>query len=76
MVMHRDHELHVRRRGRNVGVLLALLAMIGVVFGLTVVKVRTGGLAAAIEQGMRSAPVSPEAFPAPTAPDAATETRP
>ena len=34
-----EHEIHGRRRGRNIGVLLILLAFIGIVFGLTVVKV-------------------------------------
>ncbi len=34
-----EHELHGRRRGRNAGVGLILLALVGIVFGLTVVKV-------------------------------------
>ena len=34
-----EHEMHGRRRGRNVGLLLILLALIAIVFGLTVVKV-------------------------------------
>ncbi len=36
-----EHELHGRRRGRNMGLLLILLGLIAVVFGLTVVKVLT-----------------------------------
>jgi len=39
MVMKVEHELHVRRKGRNTGVGLLLLGFIGIVFGLTVVKV-------------------------------------
>jgi hypothetical protein len=39
-----EHELHKRRLGRNVGVGLVLAAFIAIVFGLTVVKVTTGGL--------------------------------
>ncbi len=39
-----EHELHKRRFGRNVGVGLVLVAFIGIVFGLTVVKVTSGGL--------------------------------
>lgn len=35
-----EHEIHQRRKGRNMGVGLLLLGMIGIVFGLTVVKVR------------------------------------
>lgn len=34
-----EHEIHQRRKGRNLGVGLLLLGMIGIVFGLTVVKV-------------------------------------
>jgi hypothetical protein len=34
-----EHELHHRRKGRNIGVGLLLGAFIAVVFGLTVVKV-------------------------------------
>ncbi|MFO1176406.1 MAG: hypothetical protein U1E48_14600 [Paracoccaceae bacterium] len=34
-----DHELHRRRRGRNFGLGLALLAFVVLVFGLTIVKV-------------------------------------
>ncbi|WP_211299447.1 hypothetical protein [Pukyongiella litopenaei] len=36
------HELHHRRRSRNIGLGLALAAFIALVFGLTVVKVTSG----------------------------------
>ncbi|MGH1356407.1 MAG: hypothetical protein ACRBBS_15170 [Thalassovita sp.] len=39
-----EHELHKRRFGRNLGVGLVLAAFIAIVFGLTVVKVTSGGL--------------------------------
>ena len=39
MALKVEHELHKRRLNRNVGVGLLLLAFIGLVFGLTVVKV-------------------------------------
>ncbi len=39
MVIKVEHELHQRRKGRNTGVGLLLLGLIGIVFGLTVVKV-------------------------------------
>ncbi|MGJ8612117.1 MAG: hypothetical protein ACSHWY_13530 [Octadecabacter sp.] len=39
MAINVEHELHQRRKGRNMGVGLLLLGMIGIVFGLTVVKV-------------------------------------
>jgi hypothetical protein len=37
-----DHELHKRRYGRNLGLGLTLLAYVGLVFGLTIVKVSNG----------------------------------
>ena len=39
MALRAEHEIHSRRKGRNMGVGLLLLGMIGIVFGLTVVKV-------------------------------------
>ncbi|QXT40939.1 hypothetical protein [Gymnodinialimonas ceratoperidinii] len=38
------HEIHKRRLGRNVGTALCLLGFCAIVFGLTVAKVREGGL--------------------------------
>lgn len=37
------HELHRRRRGRNMGLGLVLAAFIVIIFGMTVVKIATGG---------------------------------
>lgn len=34
-----EHELHRRRKGRNIGVGLVLAAFIAIIFGLTIVKV-------------------------------------
>ena len=42
MSLKATHELHQRRFGRNLGVALVLIAFVGVVFGLTVVKVTSG----------------------------------
>jgi len=42
MALIREHELHKRRWGRNLGVALALVGFIALVFGLTVAKVQTG----------------------------------
>jgi len=39
MAIKVEHELHERRKGRNMGVGLLLAGLIAVVFGLTVVKV-------------------------------------
>lgn len=42
MGLAHEHELHQRRRGRNLGVGLVLVAFVAIVFGLTVVKVKRG----------------------------------
>ena len=39
MAIKVEHEIHTRRKGRNTGVFLLLFGMVGIVFGLTVVKV-------------------------------------
>lgn len=39
MAIHVEHELHHRRKGRNIGLFVVLVAFVGIVFGLTVVKV-------------------------------------
>ncbi|GGL75923.1 hypothetical protein [Wenxinia marina] len=39
MVLKVEHELHHRRRGRNLGLGLVLVGFVAIVFGLTVVKV-------------------------------------
>lgn len=39
MALHVEHEIHGRRRGRNLGVGLILLGVVALVFLLTVVKV-------------------------------------
>ncbi len=36
------HEIHDRRRGRNFGLGLILIAFVGIVFGMTIVKVGGG----------------------------------
>lgn len=44
MPIQTEHEIHERRRSRNIGLGLVLLCFVALVFGLTVVKVRQGGL--------------------------------
>ena len=39
MAIRVEHELHARRRGRNLGLGLVLAGLVAIVFGLTVVKV-------------------------------------
>ena len=36
--MHRDHELHKRRRGRNLAVLWAAVLLVALLFAVTIVK--------------------------------------
>lgn len=54
MVMQTEHELHRRRRSRNVGLGLVLLAFVALVFALTVVKVRQGDLMEAYDHQPRT----------------------
>lgn len=50
-MISKQHEIHKRRFGRNVGVGLILAALIALVFGLTVVKVTRGDYDAVVQQG-------------------------
>lgn len=43
MSLTKQHEIHSRRKGRNIGVGLVLVAFIAIIFGLTVVKVTSDG---------------------------------
>ncbi|SHJ15479.1 hypothetical protein SAMN04488012_105157 [Palleronia salina] len=43
MAIQAEHELHGRRKSRNVGVGLVLAGFIAIIFGLTVVKVEQIG---------------------------------
>lgn len=38
MAFGKQHEMHKRREGRNVGVLVVLLAFVALIFAVTVVK--------------------------------------
>ena len=49
-MISKQHDLHKRRFGRNLGVGLVLAALIAIVFGLTVVKVTRGDYNAAVTQ--------------------------
>lgn len=44
--MHRDHELHRRRRGRNIGVLVALVLFAALSFWVTISKLAANAPAA------------------------------
>jgi hypothetical protein len=43
MPIRAEHDMHRRRFSRNLGVGLALLAFVAIVFALSVVKIRTAG---------------------------------
>ncbi len=49
MSIGKTHELHKRRFSRNVGVGLLLAAFIAIVFGMTVVKITSGEVGAALQ---------------------------
>lgn len=40
---HPEHELHKRRRSRNMGLFGVLFGLVAVIFGLTIAKVRLEG---------------------------------
>lgn len=48
-----QHELHKRRFGRNLGLGLVLVAFVGIVFGLTVVKVKRIGQVQGFDHAVR-----------------------
>ena len=54
MTIRATHELHERRKSRNAGLALVLVAFIGVIFGLTVVKVTGGGSLEAFDHAPRN----------------------
>jgi hypothetical protein len=53
MAIRATHELHHRRLSRNVGVAVALVGFIAVVFGLTVAKIQTGASMQAFDHVVR-----------------------
>lgn len=59
-----EHEIHHRRRSRNLGVGLVLVGFIAVVFGLTVVKVQQLGAVQGFDHVVR-----PEILPGEGAPE-------
>lgn len=54
MAITRDHDLHRRRMGRNVGLGLVLAAFVALVFGLTIAKVSGGGAIQGFDHTARS----------------------
>ncbi|OSP56519.1 hypothetical protein [Pseudoruegeria sp. SK021] len=60
MALNPEHDLHKRRFGQNVGVGLALLAFVAVVFGLTLAKVGATGPTEAFDHVARPALIPQE----------------
>lgn len=54
MAITRESDVHIRRRGRNFAVLGLLLAFMVVVFAVTVVKIRSGGLLEGFDHAPRT----------------------
>ncbi|WP_299359168.1 hypothetical protein [uncultured Paracoccus sp.] len=78
MALQVEHEIHRRRRGRNMGLGLVLIAFVALVFGLSVVKIKNGGIIEGYDHQPRTSdlpldPAAPLADP-PAAPVAAPGT--
>jgi len=58
MAIAKEHELHRRRLGRNLGIGLSLAAFVAVVFAVTVVKVSNLNPDPALQKGAASAEAS------------------
>ena len=71
-----EHELHQRRRSRNLGLLAVLLAFVALVFGLSVVKITQGDMMEGYDHRPRAAvlPQDPNAPARNAAPVAAPGT--
>ena len=65
MTIRATHELHDRRRGRNVGLALILGAFVAVLFSLSYVKVQQGAATQGFDHVLR-----PEMLPVETGPAA------
>lgn len=53
MPLNTEHEIHSRRRSRNVGLAAVLVGFVALVFGLTVVKVQQGDMMEAFDHQTR-----------------------
>lgn len=79
MALKVEHELHTRRRSRNLGLLFVLLAFVALVFGLSIAKITNGDMMEAYDHQPRATllprdpnPPAPSAtFAAPGTPGAA-----
>lgn len=53
MALGREHEIHKRRFGRNLGVGLVLGGFVALLFGLSIVKIQNGGTLEAFDHTPR-----------------------
>lgn len=53
MALRAEHELHGRRKSRNIGVGVLLVAFAAIMFGLTVAKIEGGGSLEAFDHTVR-----------------------
>ncbi|WP_299846220.1 hypothetical protein [uncultured Paracoccus sp.] len=78
MGLANEHEIFRRRRSRNVGLALVLVAFVALVFGLTVVKVQQGDMMEGFDHQPRVSELprdpAPAAEPAAEVPTAAPTT--
>ena len=65
MGLQREHELHRRRSGRNIGLGIVLALFVALVFILSIVKVQQGGTLQAFDH--RPAAPAPADLPGPAA---------
>lgn len=72
MALRPEHEIHNRRRGRNLGLLAVLLLFVALVFGLSIVKITQGDLMEGFDHQPRTS-LLPRTEPAAVAP-ASSET--
>lgn len=54
MAFGKDHELHQRRASRNWGLFATLVALVAIVFGMTVAKILDGDLMEAYDYTPRA----------------------
>ena len=71
MALKAEHEIHSRRRSRNVGLGLVLVGFVALVFGLTIAKVQQGHLMEAFDHQPRVS-LTPTVEPAANAPATAS----
>ncbi|MDO5647908.1 hypothetical protein [Paracoccus sp. (in: a-proteobacteria)] len=65
MALRAEHQLHNRRRSRNVGLGVVLIAFVVLVFALTVVKVTQGHMMEAFDHQPRTSLLPPAEETAP-----------